>query len=789
MRENSNNSENSNNPYVCRRTSQGPADFRWLPAYPISVAQCRRALTGLSHPFTVNFVIFFLLSLITFRRNHDFLYFGDDGKFEVTLIEQFPVFVPPLIGFTSDMLRGLGNVFFPVNPYWIPAYFLPVSWQGEYSNFALTYALCAGELFVATYVATRLVQLPSLVGILAAWLVPLVIMPYFGFGLISHTAAAFPHYATIVAISTVLAAISSILGERPLAASAALGIILFLGASFVAVVAPTFLIFGVPLALVSAILCCIDSSSRNELILKVSIFALVGVLCLGAYGFFVLGLFLETAAGFFNQLSVMPPRLQNVSMLFWIPSPLFNVPRCFVAGGLIGAALVACSGKGIARRAAISLLVTEAGLLAIGGLHLVHPFWYGPALWYFEGFLFCYLSIFLIAGLFVVARVIFIPTVAAFWAARTAYARRPAIYVPRSLVGFVIAGLMVILILHQGNANTPGPFFVSYPQSETPITKILKEEISLRTDRRFRGRAADFIGRSLPESNDFQIWHYLRYLAEYQTGNTHGAIGLWQDAIPTLIEYSPQMTPAYFAFMRRFFTRPGDEQTRNRVEMRQINPRMLAAVGVRFVITDGPVENELQLRSRIAIQAPDSLIAAFGAPPIFRNHNFSLDLYEVPNVNVGQYSPVTSLQANDAADILRVLDSPEFDPRRTAVTNDGVPEDLVPAELEDFSIGRGNVHVRASSPGRSLLLLPIEFSRCLSITVSPTGASAPAPHLMRADLVLTGLLFERVIDADIAYFTGPFSNSRCRLQDRAESTQISLHNAFRDQPEFLPRRE
>jgi hypothetical protein len=348
---------------------------------------------------------------------------------------------------------------------------------------------------------------------------------------------------------------------------------------------------------------------------------------------------------------------------------------------------------------------------------------------------------------------------------------------------------MVVLILHQGNANTPGPFFVPYPQSETPITKILKQEISLKTDRRFRGRAADFIGRSLPESNDFQIWHYLRYFAEYQTGNTHGAIGLWQDAIPTLTEYSPQMTPAYFAFMRRFFTRPGDEQTRNRVEMRDINPRMLAAVGVRFVITDVPVENELQLRSRIAIQAPDLLIAAFGAPPIFRNHNFSLDLYEVPNVNVGQYSPVTSLQANDAADILRVLDSSEFDPTRTAVTNDGVPEDLVPAQLEDFSIDRGSVHVRAFSPGRSLLLLPIEFSRCLSITVRPTGVSAPAPHLMRADLVLTGLLFERVIDADIAYFTGPFSNSTCRLQDRADSMQIKLDNAFRDRPEFLPRRE
>ena len=146
-----------------------------------------------------------MLSLSVFRRNNDFLFFGEDGKFEVTLIEQFPRFVPALIGFTSDMLGGLGNVYFPVNPYWIPGYFLPLSWQGEYSNFALTYSLCASEVFVATYLTTRLLRLPIIVGLIAAWVVPLVIMPYFGFGLIPHTAAAFPHYATALAVSTVLA--------------------------------------------------------------------------------------------------------------------------------------------------------------------------------------------------------------------------------------------------------------------------------------------------------------------------------------------------------------------------------------------------------------------------------------------------------------------------------------------------------------------------------------------------------------------------------------------------------
>jgi hypothetical protein len=83
------------------------------------------------HPFSTNLIIFFLLSLIVFRCNAEFLFYGGDGTLEASLIAQFPVFIPPLFGFTSDVLRGLGNAIFAVNPYWIPAYFLPLADSDE----------------------------------------------------------------------------------------------------------------------------------------------------------------------------------------------------------------------------------------------------------------------------------------------------------------------------------------------------------------------------------------------------------------------------------------------------------------------------------------------------------------------------------------------------------------------------------------------------------------------------------------------------------------------------------
>jgi len=71
--------------------------------------------------------------------------------------------------------------------------------------------------------------------------------------------------------------------------------------------------------------------------------------------------------------------------------------------------------------------------------------------------------------------------------------------------------------------------------------------------------------------------------------------------------------------------------------------------------------------------------------------------------------------------------------------------------------------------------LPVEFSRCLNL-------AGGTPRLFRADLLLTGVLFERQLDARISF--GPFHNSRCRLDDLADSNRVAMRNAFQDRPAF-----
>jgi hypothetical protein len=272
-------------------------------------------------------------------------------------------------------------------------------------------------------------------------------------------------------------------------------------------------------------------------------------------------------------------------------------------------------------------------------------------------------------------------------------------------------------------------------------------------------------------------------LAMFNTGNDHGYAGLWQESIPTLFEYNPLITPPYFAFMRTFFTEAADVQIRNLVAMRRIEPRLLAAIGVRFVVTDRPVEG-LHLRQTIGVPVSRDLLRTLGfGEPI---PDFSLYLYELTSVNLGQYSPTEPRTASTAREMIAILEDDALDLKRSVVTAQALPTDLVPATLQAFDVGVGEFTVRATSGGRSVLVLPMEYSACLRI--EPNGpATSSIPRLFRANLVSTGVLFDRAVDATIKYRTGPLLGSRCRLRDAAEMITIDMKSAFVDRPQLAPK--
>jgi hypothetical protein len=89
-------------------------------------------------------------------------------------------------------------------------------------------------------------------------------------------------------------------------------------------------------------------------------------------------------------------------------------------------------------------------------------------------------------------------------------------------------------------------------------------------------------------------------------------------------------------------------------------------------------------------------------------------------------------------------------------------------------MSNGDLHVVARSSGRSLLIVPVEFSRCMELRNERAGLGGSQARLVRVDGILTGVVFERDLDAVLAFRIGPLHNPTCRWQDYQE-LQKMLH--------------
>jgi hypothetical protein len=193
---------------------------------------------------------------------------------------------------------------------------------------------------------------------------------------------------------------------------------------------------------------------------------------------------------------------------------------------------------------------------------------------------------------------------------------------------------------------------------------------------------------------------------------------------------------------------------RNVLVLRKIDPRILRMIGVRFVVTDKEYQGDASLRSTLAVG------------------DRSLFLYEIADVNLGDYSPTRWQLIPTASAIINRLDQPEFNPRQEIVVS--APEDL-PASLTEahntkLTFLGSSLRIQSESDGGSVLVLPLEFSRCLEAKV----IEGEKPRLFRANLLETGLFFSKKVDATLAIRTGPFTDPACRMQDLFDARALGV---------------
>jgi hypothetical protein len=282
-----------------------------------------------------------------------------------------------------------------------------------------------------------------------------------------------------------------------------------------------------------------------------------------------------------------------------------------------------------------------------------------------------------------------------------------------------------------------------FPNTQSNITKVLKDTISYNFEREYVGRVATFTGLNIDNQiswSDLQILDY-KYLTTF--GNDYRKADLWINKIPTLTEYNPLISPRAHFLLSKSFTKIGDKQLRNMIVFRNINIKLLRLYGIKYFITDKLVYND-----PVAVD-------------IYENKK--VFLYKISNYNQKGYSPTNILYYNDIYEGFDKLQNPDFDPKTTVLLHNSIKIDnLTNVDTSSIEIKNNYYKIYAKSKNISIIVLPIEFSNCFlnkEILINKNIKLFPV------DIGLIGILFNKTLDLNLEYKNGPFINQKCRCED------------------------
>src|SRR5262249_25965594 len=236
--------------------------------------------------------------------------------------------------------------------------------------------------------------------------------------------------------------------------------------------------------------------------------------------------------------------------------------------------------------------------------------------------------------------------------------------------------------------------------------------------------------------------------------------------VPTLDEYSQFVTPqAFYLQLALLKSDPGLNGFGLGVRIvPEVNVELifktLQALGVRHILNASPLA-EADKRQVPSVRVPRRPHDALPGEEPGAWH-----IYELPDPNIGNYSPTEVVVADSAPEIVAILGGEDFNFRRRVVLSNG-GSSLVPARDTRLTVNRGGgFHVSGKSDGVSLIILPLQFSHCMK-------ASDSSVRIVRANLLWTGVVFSGAVDADISFAYGVFSPG-CRRADIADMTRLGI---------------
>jgi len=308
----------------------------------------------------------------------------------------------------------------------------------------------------------------------------------------------------------------------------------------------------------------------------------------------------------------------------------------------------------------------------------------------------------------------------------------------------------------------------AYEPAVTPIISYLIEHAALKPGALFRGYEASyfadprgFVSKAVDagaSSSSLQRYIDARAYLEKRFGNSFIETDLWKFSIPTFEEYGQWVSRQSFALMRALLAGPADTFHPSFLRVYRLDIALLQALGVRYLITDIDVSRPEAVLVMTETVAPGETIR----------------LYEFPRPNLATYSPTIVIESREFPQTIELLSQNAKLLASHVVLTRAVRPPLVPAKSAIMRAEPDGVRITAESDGRSLLLVPIQFSHCLSLSTIATNPSSATPRLMRANLIQTALEFDRRVDAVIELRFGLFSAGRCRKADAADLDALGV---------------
>ena len=712
----------------------------------------------------IHLISFIVLCLIVFIRQNPVVMFRYDGTFLLISAKNQALWMGHGAAYTMNFLEGNGGLWWAqVNTLFDPALVFAQWIASDTYAPAVAYTVYATEFFLATLLLGSVLKLRLAVSLTAAWLGSLVSFPFFVPTLGTDLLWGNPHALPVISLVAVLAyALSRIkegrLGSAVLAAVALLGIGGYIGFQFAGAIVQV-----IPVAVAVALASVWNSDTMAERAIKAAVLVVTAAILSVVFGRFLIGLYLDTKGTVFPH--EMWPRL-----LDW-----HNISSLLIGGGrpmsrvlwilaLCGAFLFALFGRRPLRTFAVAYLALEAGIAVTVVLIslLVGP-WWGPNPAYFDVYAYTLASL-LAAGAIFALFELGSKSVSRRWHLSSLLpANLPLSMTPgrRAMALAFVPWLTLAFAQHPyNNQNNLNQNPWRWPPKATTLTDYLQGQVGLVHGATFRGRVASLAGSSFDASLKFAPFasqHNYDQIPLVYVGNDHRIYGLLYFGIPILFESNHFSSPFYHLVMTRLLNDGPVTASHAQTALTKFDPRVFAAFGVRYVVTD------------FIPAAPTKLAMTFkivdGRPQY---------LYEIDNPNTGQYSPTETIVAADATDAMQIMAAPSFDFGKKVVLTEPLPAapTWVAADRGEIKVLRDRLEISASSPGRSILVLPVEFSHCLVFDL--TSREPGTIDIRRANLEQTAVAFTGTLSGSIALRYGPFENAGCRLADLKDAETLKL---------------